>query len=114
MFRKIPGNVLQISCIYQILYCEASYCSRVYTGDQQRLVVIFQITVSDMGSQEVENFRDQVAIKMADPPWNYNTTLVSGIRVCIHHLIDRVCCLCIFYWGVNCIVLQTCLMTAVV
>ncbi|XP_069136802.1 atrial natriuretic peptide receptor 1-like [Argopecten irradians] len=41
---------------------------------------VFQITVSDMGSEQVEQFRNNVSIKMADPPWDYNDTLVSGIR----------------------------------
>ncbi|XP_060074687.1 atrial natriuretic peptide receptor 1-like [Ylistrum balloti] len=41
---------------------------------------VFQITVSDMGSEEVEQFRNNVSIKMAEPPWNYNETLVSGIK----------------------------------
>ncbi|XP_033750419.1 LOW QUALITY PROTEIN: atrial natriuretic peptide receptor 1-like [Pecten maximus] len=41
---------------------------------------VFQITVSDMGSEEVEQFRKNVSINMANPPWNYNETLASGTR----------------------------------
>ncbi|XP_021355840.1 atrial natriuretic peptide receptor 1-like [Mizuhopecten yessoensis] len=30
-----------------------------------------------MGSEEVEQFRNNVSIKMSEPPWNYNATLAS-------------------------------------
>ncbi|CAC5377896.1 ANPRA [Mytilus coruscus] len=40
----------------------------------------FQITVAEMGGQDIENFRDQVSQNMASPPWNYNYTYVNGIK----------------------------------
>ena len=29
----------------------------------------------------MESFRDLVTVKMADPPWNYNQTMLSALRV---------------------------------
>ena len=34
-----------------------------------------------MAGPEVESFRDLVTVKMADPPWNYNQTMLSALRV---------------------------------
>ncbi|KAL8597813.1 hypothetical protein ACOMHN_004928 [Nucella lapillus] len=39
---------------------------------------VFQITVAEMAGQEVTQFRSEVPVKMAQPPWNYNATLLSG------------------------------------
>ncbi|CAG2192758.1 ANPRA [Mytilus edulis] len=40
----------------------------------------FQVTVAEMGGQDIENFLDQVSHNMAFPPWNYNYTYVNGIK----------------------------------
>ena len=42
---------------------------------------ISQISVAEMAGPDVEAFRDTVSQKMADPPWNYNFTVDSGLRV---------------------------------
>ncbi|XP_076466014.1 atrial natriuretic peptide receptor 1-like [Babylonia areolata] len=54
------------------------------TGDEDDDVIkkayrhVFQVTVAEMAGEEVTQFRKEVPVKMAQPPWNYNATLLSG------------------------------------
>ena len=44
-----------------------------------------------MAGPEVEQFMDEVPVKMAEPPWNYNVTLLAGKRVSILVIFLCVC-----------------------
>ncbi|XP_041368120.1 atrial natriuretic peptide receptor 1-like [Gigantopelta aegis] len=48
-----------------------SIAKRAYTH-------VFQITVAEMSGPEVEAFKSLIPVKMAEEPWNYNYTLLSG------------------------------------
>ena len=43
--------------------------------------MFLQVTVASLAGKEFDDFRRLVARKMADPPWNYNTTFLSGTLV---------------------------------
>ncbi|CAH1775514.1 unnamed protein product [Owenia fusiformis] len=47
---------------------------------------LLQITVSAVKNEESDRFREQVAIKMMDEPWNFNKTYLNGLKGSMYSL----------------------------